>query len=488
MAEFEHTPAMIADAEFQDIIHDHTPPVFASPKQPMEVARQLLQRLFTVGEDRTLVHWQGLWYTWETTHWVAVSEAEVKQQLWFCLEGAQYVKNADGEKAAWPVSRYNISGVLEPLQMLCMLPRGTNTPCWIGTPPKGAKAPNRLVSMTNGLLCLDTLELQPHTPRLFNTYSLGFDYAPHATCPRWERFMSEVMAHDLLGLELLQQWFGYVVSGDTSRQKGLLLIGVSRSGKGVISRTLQRLIGLENCTAPTLQSMTNKFGLEPWIGKQLAVVGDVRVSRKGTEVVAERLLNIIGQDRVSVEPKGRKILDMVLPARVMMSSNEVPGILDASGAIVGRFMMVKFQTSFLGREDIHLEDKLACELSGIFNWSIRGLRHLEKQGRFTVPATMEELATSMRELSSPVTAFINDTFDVTGNETDVVLEKDLAQKYRAWCMDNGNSACSNPVLKTRIQAAFTTVQWKNTSIGGGKKSRWYLGLKLKTDNYFSAEH
>ena len=54
-----------------------------------------------------------------------------------------------------------------------------------------------------------------------------------------------------------------------------------------------------------------------------------------------------------------------MDGKLMFISNEVPNILDQSGALASRFIFLKLTKSFYGREDIELEDKLSRELPGI---------------------------------------------------------------------------------------------------------------------------
>jgi hypothetical protein len=51
----------------------------------------------------------------------------------------------------------------------------------------------------------------------FNIMVLPYDYDPAATCPRWQQFLDEVFGDDTESIGLLQEWFGYVLSGRTAR-------------------------------------------------------------------------------------------------------------------------------------------------------------------------------------------------------------------------------------------------------------------------------
>lgn len=136
---------------------------------------------------------------------------------------------------------------------------------------------------------------------------------------------------------------------------------------------------------PTLSSLGAEFGLAPLLGKSLAVIGDARLgSKTDSRTVIERLLSISGEDAITVNCKFRDQVSVRLPTRFMIISNELPAFGDSSGAIASRFVITTLTRSFLGKENIHLEQALLAELPGILNWALVGLDRISRQP-FTVP-------------------------------------------------------------------------------------------------------
>ena len=103
---------------------------------------------------------------------------------------------------------------------------------------------------------------------------------------------------------MLQEIFGLCLTGDTSHQKAFLIVGPKRSGKGTIARVLTQLIGSDNTVAPTLARLGTNFGLQPLIGKRLAIISDARLGgRADQQAIAERLLSITGEDAITTDRK-----------------------------------------------------------------------------------------------------------------------------------------------------------------------------------------
>ena len=83
----------------------------------------------------------------------------------------------------------------------------------------------------------------------------------------------------------------------------------------------------------------------------------------------------------------------------MILTNELPKLGDASGALTSRFIMLRMTTSFYGREDRGLTDKLLTELPGILNWAIAGWETLKRVGHFKQPASAQQ---AMQQTRRPV--------------------------------------------------------------------------------------
>src|SRR5262249_5910715 len=131
---------------------------------------------------------------------------------------------------------------------------------------------------------------------------------------------------------------------------------------------------------------------------------------------------------------------------------------DASTAVVGRIVLLPLSRSWLNREDHQLEQRLQAELSGILNWSLAGLRRLtiENQNRFTGLASAEEAITTMRDLASPVQAFVRERCKV-GPEQEVEVDV-LYAAFKTWCSDNEHPKSSKQIFGRDLRAACPSIR------------------------------
>jgi putative DNA primase/helicase len=456
------------------------------PSEPMAVARQLLDRAYVEQQCVTLHRYRGGWWRWCTTHWREVDEANIRRAAYRFTERAVYVEVAKKgpRKQPWRPNRYKVSDVVEALGALCLLDELVDAPDWIVQgDPVPARA-DRLISVRNGLLHIHGRTLHPHTPRLFNVVTVPFDYQPDAVAPLWLAFLDELWPDDPDSIAALQEFFGCIISGRTDLHKILLLIGPTRAGKGVIERVLKSLIGERNTAGPTLASLGTNFGLQPLIGKPLAIIADARLgnSRNVHEVV-ERLLSISGEDHITVDRKFREPWNGKLPTRFMLISNELPRFGDASGAIANRFVVLALRKSWLGHEDTTLTDRLLPELPGILNWSLDGMERLATAGRFTEPASARDAITALLDLVSPVSAFVRDRCE---QGTHDVERRELFAAWRAWCDETGHRPGTESTFGRDLRAVIPTLRsWRPRD---GTERPWcYRGLRLTpTDNAWSS--
>jgi putative DNA primase/helicase len=279
----------------------------------------------------------------------------------------------------------------------------------------------------------------PHTPQYFNTTSVPFDYDPNAVSPeRWLKFLNQLWPNDPDSIKVLAEWYGYVISGKLDLHKILMTVGPTRGGKGLIARILTALIGRANVAGPTLNSLGGEFGLAPLLGKSLAIISDARFVGKNGNIVVERLLSISGEDSLTVNRKYKDQWTGKLQSRLHVISNELPKLGDASEAITGRIVLLLLSNSWLGKEDHILEDALKGELTGILNWSLQGLHRLiiDNGNRFTRVSSSDDAVTVMRDLASPVGAFVREQC-ITGAAHQINVD-DLFAAFKQWAEDNGH--------------------------------------------------
>jgi putative DNA primase/helicase len=449
-----------------------------SPSEPMAVARIFADECLHNGTP-TLRHWRGAWWMWQTSHWVEADDRALRSILYRFTEHAFYVQGKMPKP--WAPTRRKIIDLADALSAICFLQNDIDQPNWLDATGQDGV----IVSFANGLLDVERRRLIPHTPLFFNQTSVPFNFDPKALEPDcWLKFIGELWPNEPDAIKVLGEWFGYVISGRTDLHKILLMVGPTRGGKGVIARVLSALVGRKNVAGPTLNSLGGEFGLTPLIGKPLAIISDARFAGKDASVVVERLLSISGEDTLTVNRKYRDQWTGKLPSRLHVLSNELPKLGDASTAIVGRIVLLLLSHSWLGREDHGLETTLHAQLSGILNWALDGLHRLAINNNFTRIPSADEAVVAMRDLASPIAAFVRDRCEI-GPDKEVSVDA-LYNVYRSWAEDNGHAKKSKHTFGRDLRAAVPSVSVVRPRDKDDKEARprVYAGIDLiKPENF-----
>lgn len=449
-----------------------------SPDDPMAVARHI-EPEWTRDGVLILRRWRGEWWQWNSSHWVAGTDEEMRSSLYRRMEHAKYLfvdgRSGIESERRWAPTGGKVKNLAEAAAAVTLLPSSVESPGWVD----GRTAEGVVIPCRNGLVNIDTRQLMPPTPLYFNTSAIAIDYAPRAPRPaRWLAFLASVWPDDPAAIATLQEMFGYVLAGRRHLEKIFLLVGPKRSGKGTIATVLTALVGLAHTAAPTLASLAGEFGLAPLIGKTLAIVPDARMPRDNSAMIVEKLLMISGRDNTTVNRKHREAWTGNLGTQIVIMSNELPRLPDTAAAIVGRLITLRMVESFYGREDPTLKDALLTELPGILIWSLDGLDRLNKRGHFTEPETAREARDLLNESASPLGAFIEDRCVIEPGAT--VTADALWQAWLAWCQLNARDHVGTKATLGRdlFAAAPKVKRSRPRNYPGGPQVPTYEGIRL----------
>ena len=436
-------------------------------------------RVFADQRARPLICHAGDIYEWRGSLYSKLNDDDVRAELYSFLEKAD--RKAGKVIVPFAPNTAKVNNVLDALRALVHLPSERSPPCWTG----GEAITTRLLACRNGLVRLVDGATIEHSPSYFNTSAAAFDYDPAAGEPvEWLKFMASIWPEDAESIKALQEMFGYVLSGDMHHQKMFLLVGPPRCGKGTIGRILVKLLGGQGHVSLPLGSLNGDFGLQPLLGKILAIVPDARLQGRSHTIV-ERLLAISGEDDLTVARKNTSSITVRLPARFVFLTNVLPSLANSSGTIAKRFIIIQFTISFYGEEDKELEKRLTAELPAILNWSIAGWRRLEERGRFLQPASGERNAETLTYLASPMAQFIAETYVL-----DPRGEVDVDKVYMAWgtwwrASGQSGEVGSKTSFGMKLSAAFPQIKKEDRKrYGKGRVvGRWsvYVGLRLPED-------
>jgi putative DNA primase/helicase len=389
---------------------------------------------------RTLNYWQKYFWSWTGNRWREMDDEEVRAALWQLMNAAErFGKN--GKRERFTPTRNDISSTLDALRGATNLPwsdRQNAMPGWFGNGQPDGEL-RELVACQNGILHIRTRKLIPHTPRFWSPNVLDFAYDPKARAPRFQQFLREVWPGDEEAQQCLLEMFGLCITDITKYQKAFMFVGPPRGGRGTIGRVLKALIGPSNYISTSMRAFGEQFGMESFIGKKVAVFSDARLDGVPQRIltnITERILGITGEDDQHVNRKNEKYWLGQLLTRLIIFTNELLRIQDQSGALPRRQLIFRMQESFPdGRADPDLTAKLVAECPGILNLALDALGEVRARGGLFQCKSGREMSESLQELSSDVSAFVEEVC-IVGPEHEVFV-RDLFQRWQTWCVERG---------------------------------------------------
>ncbi len=258
-----------------------------------------------------------------------------------------------------------------------------------------------------------------------------------------------------------------------------MVLGEKRSGKDTIRHTLQSLLSSTAICGPTLDSMSTNFGMSQLIGKQLAVVGDMRLgARCDKHLLAEHVLKLSGRGLFTLDRKYKSHWTGQLLCKLLLVSNEMPKLQDTSGALASRMIIYQTRRSFYGREDRDLfRDKIRPELPAILLWSLDGLRRMRGRGPIAEPACSIEARQQLAREGSPVLAFVQECLIL---DRAAIADKNVVyEAYLDYARKNGLPHTSNSWFFRDLETA-TAGKVKDQRVRkGGDNFHNIVGARLR---------
>jgi putative DNA primase/helicase len=331
-----------------------------------------------------------------------------------------------------------------------------------------------LINLLNG-----TFEISPQGTRLrpfdrkdFITYQLPFKHDPQAKAPIFEKYLNTVLP-DVERQRVLAEFLGFVFikhgSNALKEEKALILYGTGANGKSVFFEIVNALLGTQNISSYSLQSLTNDNGyFRAKIANTLVNYAS-GINGKLESSIFKQLVS--GEPVEARLPYGQPFI-LKQYAKLIFNCNELPKDVEHTNAYFRRFLIIPFDVTIPPHEqDKNLHTKIIeSELSGVFNWVLDGLKRLLEQKRFSDCEAAKIAVEQYRIESDSVQMFLRENEYNVSNQHETLL-KDVYSEYKSFCIENGFRACSNQTVADRLRSYGYNTHRKNigTVVNASKK-------------------
>jgi putative DNA primase/helicase len=439
------------------------------------LAEQFLLHKYSSFDGKRLIHCHNeQFYKYTGTHYVKISESILKDQVYkFIRDNAVSRRTSGLLDVTWKFVRAEIR-----------LPEERKWNTWLHEPASVAQ-PSNFVALQNGIINVDRPEdgLKPHTPDWFSLTCLPFSYQSQAECPEWHKFMNGAFSNDQERKALLQEWFGYCLTPDTSLNKLMLLEGPTRAGKGVTADVQRHILGDDNVSNISLEDLGERFHVTETAGKLLNICDETDQIERVNEAKLKRYTGSTA--KFFFDLKGVRGFSDYVTARMLIHSNNGIPIYDRSNAVIARMLHLQYDQSNLGKEDDRLREKLYGEAAGIFNWALEGYARIRANRRFTIPVRSAEALEQYEEQSNPFKVWFEEAVEVTRDQKDFLFKRrELLHSHNEWLKEGGHKPIADNTAAREVRKLVPGIKDDGyesyfDSEGNSDRARVWRGLKWR---------
>lgn len=334
---------------------------------------------------------------------------------------------------------------------------------------------SKKIAVKNGLLNIETGELEEFTPLEFNTNKLNVIFNKEAKSEAWLKFIDQVCPDDKI---LLQEWSGYLLVKGYPFHIIMWLYGpTGRNGKGTWARTIQAILGEDNYSNVSIDEFDGKhrFAVFNLRDSLFNICSEPRTDRV---LSVEMLQMITGQDDIDAERKGvQERFKFRNGAKITVMGNKFPTLDNPTEAFWERLKLCNFPNQFIGSEQIQeiekqwLDDPI--QRSGILNWILEGTKRLLTNKKFTETKTQKETILQFKRASDTISAFLMECVEFEKNS--FVPKIQAYEHYKKYCehheiINKSNNEFSQKLKDTKkIKDTSTRILTKKTKVWGDIK-------------------
>jgi len=342
-------------------------------------------------------------------------------------------------------------------------------------------ADDHLLGVQNGVLNLDTLELEPNARDLYITRQANVTFDPQATCPKFDAFLNQTFGEDEFLIKYVTGYLGYCLSGRTSRQEFHMFSGDGANGKSTVISVMQQLMSdyarsmLSSTMFEGASGEQGNYDLARLTGVRLAVAQEAESKHR---LNGARLKQMTGGDMISARAIYKAPITFRPKAKIIMVTNRRPELDVYDDALKRRVRVIPFAHQVPeDQRDPNLVAKLTEELPGILNL-LAAAGVLFAADKIAVPQAIKDATDGYFTEKDHVASFLE--MGTRKQPGAMVTKADLYAAYVDWC----KTECVVPISKREFTAVMRNKGYEDTRTNA---SRVWRGLELSPEPHIDVE-
>lgn len=322
------------------------------------------------------------------------------------------------------------------------------------------------INFKNGVWDIDGQKLLPHDSKYLQTIQIPHevgDYVPFPQTKLADFFKKTKLPKD--DIKMLLKYMAYCLTTDYGLKTFMVLVGQSNTGKSVLIRFFEALVGKHNTSALSMHELNMRFYPAQLYGRLLNSCADNKTLPLNS---IENLKKVTGGDQIMHEKKGQEPFFFVSFAKLLFSFNQLPLQLEEKSNAFYKRMRVLFMNKELFLNNEYVEDLCSDESVSEIIPYLLSLLPLKEIPRTKMSNNCVE---SLRFDSDSIHAFLST--DCVEDEDAICNKEELFQAYVNFCVSNGREAHKKQAFMRTIRSTgFSEVRNKQ------RQAAW-KGLRLK---------
>ena len=327
--------------------------------------------------------------------------------------------------------------------------------------------PSHWICFRNGMYDAKKQELLPHSPKYMAINQIPHNFS--TKCCKGEKIEEYLnfICEEADCREMLLQFIGYSLTKDVSQQRFLMLRGEGGSGKSIIIRLLESLVGSHNISNISLANLEERFSSFGLMGKLLNSCADLEI--KSIEETS-MLKKILGEDTLRAEQKGKDAISFKSYAKLMFSVNELPIVKSEKTNGFYRRLLVLTINKPPTEVNPNLFQELEEEIEYLLQLVVKALERMYEQKIITISNASKKAVLQLRADSDTTEAFLQEF--CVNIENGRIERTELYNTYNKFCEDTDRQS----LTKNNFYRALRTKGYLEIKTGG---YRYFKGIEYQ---------
>lgn len=290
-----------------------------------------------------------------------------------------------------------------------------------------------LINFKNGVWDIQAHKLLPHDSKYLQTLQIPHEVKPYVpfTQTRLYKFFTKTALRKE-DIKMIIKYMAYCLTLDYGLKTFMILCGQSNTGKSVLLRFIETLVGRENCSALSMHELSARFYPAQLYNRLLNSCGDNGALPLSS---IENLKKITGGDQIMHERKGKEPFFFVPFCKLIFSFNQLPLQLEEKSNAFYKRMRILFMNKELFLNNDYVNDLCSNEsVEEVIPYLLSLLPVL------SIPRTesSNRMVEGLRQDSDSIHAFLAQKCN---KNPEAYIEKTLLyDAYAQFCIENGRES------------------------------------------------